>query len=250
MKLLLTNDDGVESSGIRTLFEYLKKDHDVIIAATDGDRSGSSMSINLKGGLQFIKKQDGIFACTGSPADCVLYSLKGAVNFKPEAVVSGINVGPNLGTDLLYSGTAAAARQGTLLGLPSLAVSLDLSEKEPDFNYSARFIRENLNSLLSFWKNDNFVNLNFPAVLNKNPEVIVTDLAHRSYGNEIIPFAVPRGDTWYFLHGSPVRSGLYKGTDWETVARGHISLTPVAVYPETSSIEAFRVQSENVSWLK
>ncbi|MDR0720099.1 MAG: hypothetical protein LBF78_10730, partial [Treponema sp.] len=127
MNILLTNDDGVDSPGIITLFETLKAcpGHNVFVLAPDSDRSGVSNGLlALTKPLKITEKQSNVWSCEGLPADCVLAACLGGRPCKPDVVISGINRGGNLGTDIIYSGTCAAARQASLLGIPGIALSL------------------------------------------------------------------------------------------------------------------------------
>jgi len=124
MNILITNDDGIESEGLKTLARVLSRDHRIMIVAPDGERSGKSHSISLGEPVRMRRMGENALACGGTPADCVLFSILGAVPEKPDIVVSGINRGPNLGTDIIYSGTAAAARQAALMGYAAVAVSV------------------------------------------------------------------------------------------------------------------------------
>ena len=124
MKILITNDDGIFSEGITTLKNALIADHDVWVVAPDTERSGTSHAITLKDAVRMSRIDERTYSCGGTPADCVLYSLLGAVDLDPDIVVSGINHGPNIGTDIIYSGTVAAARQAALMDRPAVAVSV------------------------------------------------------------------------------------------------------------------------------
>ena len=130
MRILLTNDDGIESPGLRELARALGGDHEVWVVAPESNRSGSSHSITLGNPARFRRVGEREFASAGTPADCVLYAILGVVPAPIDIVLSGINLGPNLGTDIVYSGTAAAARQGAFMRKPSVAVSLS-SYKAP-----------------------------------------------------------------------------------------------------------------------
>lgn len=123
MKILLTNDDGIKSLGLRALQDVLGGEHEVWTVAPDRERSGSSHCISIKNPVRFHQVEERQFACGGTPADCVLFSCLGALPERPDLVISGINLGPNIGTDIIYSGTAAAARQAALMDIPAVAIS-------------------------------------------------------------------------------------------------------------------------------
>ena len=124
MRLLLTNDDGINADGLRILAERLSLDHEVWIVAPESERSACSMSISIRKAVRAKRLSGREFSVDGTPVDCVLTGLLTLIGRDVDAVISGVNRGPNLGTDILYSGTVAAARQGALMGKPSFAVSL------------------------------------------------------------------------------------------------------------------------------
>jgi 5'-nucleotidase len=126
MRLLLTNDDGIHSDGIQALIRGLEGAHEVWVVAPSVEASGGSHSITLHDVLKIRRLSDRRFSCRGTPADCVMVALLGLVPADIDLVISGINHGPNLGTDILYSGTAAGARQGALMGVPSVALSVEI----------------------------------------------------------------------------------------------------------------------------
>ena len=124
MKILISNDDGIEAQGIKTLTEYLSKDHEVIVVAPSENKSAASSSLTLNKPLQPIKVDDNIYSIDATPSDCVHLALCGFLGDDIDLVVTGINFGPNLGDDVIYSGTVAGAIEGRFLGLPSVAISL------------------------------------------------------------------------------------------------------------------------------
>ena len=144
MKILLTNDDGVGSDGIRALIGVLSPVHDVWVVAPETEKSGGSHSITLRDSIRVRRLGDRLFSCRGTTADCVMVSVLGLVPAGIELVISGINHGPNLGTDILYSGTAAGARQGALMGIPSVALSTARYAPPFDFIAGAEFAARNL----------------------------------------------------------------------------------------------------------
>jgi len=162
MKILLTNDDGYSSEGILALERALGTDHEVWTMAPDSERSGMSHSMSLRHPLKIRKLADRRYSCSGTPADCVILAAHGVIPFVPDVVVSGINRGPNLGTDLIYSGTAAAARQATLNGIPGIAVSLATYTGPFRYDALANLVADRLDYLVSLWAPDVFVNLNAP----------------------------------------------------------------------------------------
>lgn len=234
MKILLTNDDGFLSPGIECLKKELSG-HELWTMAPDGDRSGKSHSITLKQPVKVEKIAEKSFACTGSPADCVLYSLLGAVPVKPDLVISGINLGPNLGTDIVYSGTAAAARQAALSGIPAIALSSVCMDPKQDFTPYIKFMNENLDKLLSLWAPDFFININFPEKVSGG--VQITQPSRRIYHDKTDSFVSPRGDVYYFLSGTLSEAEIEGDSDWKAVNEGHISISPIFLHPINHSEE-------------
>ena len=152
MKILLTNDDGYDAPGINVLRERLLDDsHEVFMMAPATNQSGTSQSIHMGRGMKVRELDEGLWVCDGSPADCVMTAIHGNVFGRPDMILSGINRGPNLGLDILYSGTCGAARQGVLMGIPSVALSVMWpgdeivgSESEGDYSAMADFAAKNL----------------------------------------------------------------------------------------------------------
>lgn len=231
MTILLTNDDGIDSPGLLSLQEKLKAEHNVWIMAPDGDRSGKSQSITLKDAIRVNPVSDKAFSCSGTPSDCVAIAMLGAIPDKIDLVISGINLGPNLGTDIIYSGTAAAARQAALNNCPSIAVSLAKHRPPFLFDQASTFIAENIHILKDLWNNDHFVNINIPAELKTDFEVEITHPSRRMYEDQLVKFISPNKDTYYFLSGKGVASSDLKGEDSSAILKGNISLSPIYLHP-------------------
>ncbi len=233
MKLLLTNDDGIESPGLDALFDALSVEHEVWILAPDGERSGMSNYVTLHDPLRLRRIDERRAVSSGSPADCVILGLQDALPVKPDAVLSGINMGPNLGSDILFSGTAAAARQAALMGIPGIALSLAGVCAPFHFGPMQAFIRENLAKLAELWTQDHFLNINAPNKPDMNMPVEITTTCVRVYHGGLAQFSSPRGDTYFFVNGEPADSDPVPGTDEYAVARGSISMSAIALYPVT-----------------
>ncbi|MBI9109074.1 MAG: 5'/3'-nucleotidase SurE [Spirochaetales bacterium] len=230
MRILLTNDDGIKSPGLDALRQSLNM-HDVWVVAPKTEQSGKSHSVTLFEPVCYEQLDEQVFSCSGSPADCVLYSYRGALPVKPDIVISGINIGPNLGTDLIYSGTAAAARQAALMGYPGVAVSMSSFAAPFHFGTTADFIADNLELLLELWHLDHFININTPNVPEFTEGVRITGLSRRMYSDEVVRFDAPRGGTYFFLEGGLI-ANTEDGTDSECVASGAISVSPVFLHPQ------------------
>ncbi len=231
MKILITNDDGIESPGLKALRDVLSAEHEIWIVAPDGDRSGRSHSITLREPVRMRKTGDRSYACGGSPADCVLYAYLGAIPVKPDFVVSGINIGPNLGTDIIYSGTAAAARQAALMGYPAAAVSSSSYNPPFHFDAAAKFILNNISLLAELWNPDHFININVPPLEGGRAEVSVTHPSKRVYTDNIVSFTAPNKDRYFFLDGELIKAEPYKNSDWAAVSSGRISISPIYLHP-------------------
>ncbi|MDR1931502.1 MAG: 5'/3'-nucleotidase SurE [Spirochaetales bacterium] len=230
MRVVLTNDDGIASQGLLTLKAVLEEEHEVWVFAPDGERSGTSHRITL--GTPVMKKKVGekMYACSGSPADCVLLVLLGALPFRPDIVVSGINIGPNIGTDLVYSGTAAAARQAALMGVPALAVSLNAAAPPFRFEPLARFVARNMGQFADLWDERHFVNINAPN-LEAYEGAAITRPSRRRYHDKLEEFCLPDGNTYCFLHGPPPETDREADSDWEAVMQNKVSISPVLLQP-------------------
>lgn len=239
MNILITNDDGIDSPGLRTLARALSEEHHVDIIAPDGERSGMSHYLTMKDAIR-CRPVDGMgYVISGSPADCVLLGVLGVLERKPDVVLSGINIGANLGTDVVYSGTAAAARQAAFMGIPGIALSL--TDPKPPYNFTPliSFVSQHLNALIELWDPDHFININAPDTDTEKSElpVALTRLSRRVYQDRLLDYTAPGGDTYYFLDGAPLQTGEVDGTDWAAVEAGSISLSPVTIHPSEHSAD-------------
>ncbi len=147
--ILVTNDDGAEADGLRCLEENLQGVADIIVVAPDGERSAISHGLTIDRPLTLKNLSPNRFVLDGTPADCIIYALRNVVRARPDLVISGINHGANLGDDIMYSGTVAAAREASRFGIPALAVSQDCGEKPIRFKEGARFVRNLVEKLLA-----------------------------------------------------------------------------------------------------
>ncbi len=234
MNILLTNDDGYDRQGISLLARELGRDHSVCIVAPDGNRSGYAHGFTLHDPVRFKRVAESVWSCSGTPADCVSITSHGIFGFEPDLLISGINYGPNLGTDIIYSGTAAAAREGALKGIPSVAVSLARREPPYDFARSVSFIGENLDKFLALWDRNHFLNINIPPVLRDPAEIRITSPCLRKYIDSYQVFTDPRGDLYTFMDGDIDVSHPEEGSDLEAVEEGCVSLSPIAIHPENN----------------
>lgn len=232
MNILISNDDGYQALGIRTLAKRLAKEHNVTVVAPMGERSGTSHSVNFFSGITYqdMGEIDGVrtYAVSGTPADCVLFGLKYICQEqKIDAVVSGINTCLNSGTDVIFSGTFGAAQEGTFQGIPSLAVSLKTRGVE-DYEYAADFTARNLDTLLFYANENTTVNLNFPCVKKQDTKgVKIALIAFQPY-NETYVKKTENGVDYFFVEGHPQKHEDEKsGGDCYWLANGYITVTPV-----------------------
>lgn len=188
MNLLLTNDDGYLAAGINTLFEELKPYHNVYILAPHTNRSSVSNCLSMWNGLDVKKINENILSCSGYPSDCVILGLRSKLfGFKIDAVLSGINNGPNLGTDIIYSGTCAASRQAVLLGCPSISFSLNVCEEDSSdkslYLPLAKFASKNIEKLVTLARKEKntFVNVNANVVPKYKGIEYASSLCERKY---------------------------------------------------------------------
>jgi 5'-nucleotidase len=240
MNILLTNDDGVESPGIRLLAEALRKDPSrrVYTLAPDSDRSGHSHSIRfLWNPIRISSRGPDTWACSGTPADCVVMVLMGALPFKPDLVISGINRGANLGTDIVYSGTAAAARQASLGNVPAIALSLAGGRGEFYWDMAVSWTVDHLEELRKSWIADTFINVNIPNNPGGPQGMADTVPARMLYNDKLVQFAAPGGDSWCFVEYGRSRPQVEPGTDWEAVSKNMVAVSPVYIHPVNGSGE-------------
>lgn len=232
MRILVTNDDGFDAEGLASLAEALSREHDVRILAPDRERSGVSQAITLGDAQKLRKIGSNAFSCSGTPTDCVLLAMLGAIDFKPEVVVSGINRGPNLGTDILYSGTCAAAREAVLAGVPGIAVSCVSRAPRLRYGGAASFILKHLDALAAVCSESVFVNVNAPSVDDDSLEAMWTHPCHRAYGNEIKSFSGPDGFEYFFLLGGESGAHPDDASDISVVGAGKVSVSRILVQPQ------------------
>ncbi|WP_110516532.1 5'/3'-nucleotidase SurE [Herpetosiphon llansteffanensis] len=234
MNILLSNDDGVHSPGLLALKGQLEQLGRVTVVAPERNWSAGSHSRTLFAPLRINEVQlaDGspALACDGSPADCVGLALLGVLDHRPDLVVSGINLGANLGHDVLYSGTVAAAMEGLVVGIRSIAISLvDGYKPDSDFSVAATWARRIVASAMELQlPSDILLNVNVPQ---GSAEIIndakVTRLGHRIYRDELIKRLDPRGRPYYWVGGAAPEGKPDDGTDFGAVANNHVSITPL-----------------------
>ncbi len=229
-RILISNDDGVHARGIKTLRKALEQIADVTVVAPDRERSGASHSLTMDVPLRTHRIKDNIIGVDGTPTDCVLLALKLLLPEPPDLVVSGINRGPNMGDDVTYSGTIAAAMEATLMGIPAIAVSLCRCESGAfDYEASAEIAREvALMVLERGLPLGTLLNVNVPNM----PRDEITGVEIARQGKQIYEEAVvekqdPRGRTYYWIGGQLTSWEPEPDTDYAAVSEGLVSITPI-----------------------
>ena len=227
--ILVSNDDGVAAAGLVALREALVSFADVYTVAPQLEQSAKSHSITLHHPLRFHEVEPRVWAVDGTPADCVYvaFFLADLLPRRPDLVVSGINHGPNLGNDVHYSGTVAAAREGTLRGVPSIAFSNSSSDMEGAAQYAKRFCKQLLGATAPEGQAV-LLNVNFPPVPPKG--IRATRLGLRLYADEVEVRDDPRGRHYLWIGGpGHVKSHPVEGADTEALDEGLISITPLSI---------------------
>ncbi|MEE6076530.1 5'/3'-nucleotidase SurE [Avibacterium gallinarum] len=244
MNILLSNDDGIHAEGIKALAKELRKIAQVTVVAPDRNRSAASSSLTLVEPLRPMKLDNGDYCINGTPADCVHLALNGFLSGQVDLVVSGINAGVNLGDDVLYSGTVAAAFEGRHLGLPAVAVSLDGRQH---YETAARIVCELIPKLHSqLLKSREILNINVPDLPYKEIKGIkVCHLGYRAAAAEVIKQQDPRGDTIYWIGPAGLAEYEQEGTDFHAVKNGYVSITPIQ-----ADMTAYHSLQSLQDWLK
>ena len=240
MKILLTNDDGFASPGLQAMREVLysfESEHDIWIIAPDGERSGMSQYITVRAPIRTQRIREKEFQISGSPADCVRIALAGMMAVHPDIIISGINMGPNLGTDITYSGTVAAARQGAYMSIPSMAVSIFDNGGPFNFAVLARVVVRNLQKFIELWDKDHFININGPNHKSGSARIVITHPCQRPYDEISHHLDFSDGNQYWFIDGKVRYRGKDPGSDWDAVREGHISISPIHIHPVNNHID-------------
>lgn len=247
-RILVTNDDGIFSEGIKALADALSELAEIVVVAPDREQSATGHALTLSRPLRMRKVRENWYSVDGTPTDCVnlgvLWVLK---DQPPDLVCSGINFGLNVGDDVTYSGTVSATFEGTLLGIPSLAFSQEVGEGF-SFERAAIFARQLVGALLAeTMAPDLLLNVNLPAGAIHG--VSFTKLGRRVYKQSVVEKLDPRGRKYYWIAGTPMWQRA-SGTDHEAVASGRVSITPLHLdltyYP---GLEAFGALAERLARL-
>jgi 5'-nucleotidase len=232
MRVLVSNDDGVDAPGIRVLADALCALGDVTVVAPDRDRSGASNSLTLDQPIRVLRMDNGHYRVAGTPTDCVHLAITGLLERDPDIVVSGINNSANMGDDVIYSGTVAAAMEGRFLGLPAIAVSLASRDHKPKhFPTAARAAVEIVKRLVAEpLPADTILNVNVPdRPWGEIRGFEVTRLGHRHRAEPCVKQVDPRGRPIWWIGAAGAEKDDGPGTDFHAVRTGHISITPIHV---------------------
>ena len=227
-RILVCNDDGIHAAGINALVKVLEPFGEVTVMAPLTEQSATSHALTMHHPLRIQKIADRRFGVEGTPTDCVLLAVKELLDQKPDLVVSGINQGPNMGEDVIYSGTVAAAMEGAILGIPSMAVSLaswTFSEFEGAGKTAANLTRILLERDLP----DRFlVNVNVPPIpVSEIRGVRITRLGNREYNDSFIKQTDPRGRDYYWIGGGDPSWTPSTNSDFNAVSENYVSVTPL-----------------------
>lgn len=230
MHILLSNDDGYFSLGLAALAEALIPLGTVTVVAPDAEKSGASNSLTLDRPLMVRRAPNGFYYVNGTPTDCVHMAVTGLLDWTPDVIVSGINHGANMGDDTIYSGTVAAATEGYLLGIPSIAVSL-VTDGQSHFDTAARVAADLVRQVQRTpLPQATLLNVNVPDVpFGELCGMKVTRLGRRHKAEPVIKSANPRGEPVYWVGAAGPAADAGEGTDFDAVARGWVSITPLQV---------------------
>lgn len=246
MKILLSNDDGVLAPGLAALANAMAQLGEITVIAPDRNRSGASNSLTLNSPLRIKPLENNYISVEGTPTDCVHLALTGLFENEHDIVVSGINAGANLGDDVLYSGTVAAAVEGRFLGLPAMAVSL----AGRDFNHyqTAAYVAKKI--VLSLLEEplpaQTILNVNVPDVpLDELQGYEVTRLGTRHRAERMLREQDPRGHTIYWVGLPGAEQDAGPGTDFHAIATNHVSITPLSL-----DLTHYKVFDQLASWTK
>ena len=229
MRILLSNDDGYFAPGLERLADALARRAKITVVAPERDRSGASNSLTLDRPLTVRRAPNGFLFVNGTPTDCVHLAVTGLLDELPDLVVSGINLGANMGDDTIYSGTVAAATEGHLLGIPSIAISL-ASKTAKHFETAAAVALELLDRharhALGAW----LLNVNVPDVPTTALKGYrITRLGRRHKAENVVATKNPRGETVYWVGAAGPAADAGEGTDFHAVEQGYASVTPLQI---------------------
>ena len=245
MHFLLSNDDGYQATGLKLLAQALEKSGQVTVVAPDRDRSGASNSLTLDAPIHMHKADNGFMYVNGTPTDCVHLAITGLLEEEPDMVLSGINAGANLGDDILYSGTVAAAMEARFLGCPAIAISL-ASQEAVHFDTAVRVVIELIETLPSLsLESELLLNVNVPDVSYEEiGEFEVTRLGSRHKSEPAIKSKDPRGRSIFWVGPVGPEQDAGPGTDFYAINNNNVSITPLQV-----DLTKYSVIEEVTQWV-
>jgi 5'-nucleotidase len=246
MRILLSNDDGYFAPGLAQLATSLADLGDITVVAPELNRSGASNSLTLDRPMHLRRASNGYMYVSGTPSDCVHLAVTGVLDHQPDMVVSGINLGANMGDDTIYSGTVAAATEGYLLGVPAIAISLGSFEGK-HFETAGRVARELVQRFSATpFSEPVLLNVNVPDVpYDELRGIQVTRLGRRHKAEPAVKSVSPRGETLYWIGAAGPAADAGEGTDFHAVEHGWVSVTPLQIdLTHAAQLSAVR------SWLK
>jgi len=230
MRILLSNDDGYLAPGLIALYDALRSVAYIDVIAPDRNRSGASNSLTLSRPLRLKHHDNGVISVDGTPTDCVHIAVTGLLEQEPDMVIAGINAGANLGDDVVYSGTVAAAMEGRFLGLPAIAVSL-AGQKLQHYDSAVKAVEILINKLQTTpLDKDTLLNVNVPDLpWHEIKGFVATRLGFRHKAEAVIKSQDPRGNRIYWVGAAGAAADAGDGTDFHAIANGYVSVTPIQV---------------------
>ncbi|HPE80454.1 MAG TPA: 5'/3'-nucleotidase SurE [Gammaproteobacteria bacterium] len=230
MRILLSNDDGYQAPGLEALHGAISGIAETIVVAPDRDRSGASNSLTLEQPIRARTGENGFIRVEGTPTDCVHLAITGLLEEEPDMVVSGINAGANMGDDVIYSGTVAAATEGRFLGYPAIAISI-ASHTPRYFDSAARVAVDLVQRLCERpLAADSILNVNVPDLpYDQLKGMLATRLGHRHKAEPVVKAEDPRGRPIYWVGPAGAEQDAGPGTDFHAVRNGFVSVTPLQV---------------------
>jgi 5'-nucleotidase len=246
MQILLSNDDGYQAQGLKALYDAISAMADTVVVAPDRDRSGASNSLTLEQPIRARQTDNGFIRVEGTPTDCVHLAITGLLETEPDMVVSGINAGANMGDDVLYSGTVAAATEGRFLGYPAIAVSMS-SHSPRHFESGARVAAGLIQRLFRQpIASDSILNVNVPDLPYEELQgMVATRLGHRHKAEPVVKSEDPRGRPIYWVGPAGAEQDAGPGTDFYAVRNGFVSITPLQV-----DLTRHQALPDLAAWLK
>ncbi|UCF71444.1 MAG: 5'/3'-nucleotidase SurE [candidate division WOR-3 bacterium] len=238
--ILLTNDDGYDAAGLQALYKILRKNHEVFVVAPDAQQSGASHSLTLRKPIRVEKLQDKFFIVNGTPTDCVLLAYHDLMKTGIDLVVSGINHGPNMGSDVFYSGTVAAALQGASMGIRSVAISI-VGDASCDFTDAVEYSCDLIERIMASDRGDLILNVNIPEGKIKGEKV--TRMGKRIYKDKVIRDREKKNVIYSIIDGV-LSYRADTDTDFKAIDKHYVSITPLKL--DLTDFEVMKSLAEHI----